>query len=141
MRVGELYAQLAKSSTDAMELLTLKTKHETVSIHVITILTLIFLPSTFVAVRYTWPHFSRMVSQFLTACQTFFGSGIIDFERTSGSTENLGYWITRWGAVKLFVLFCVPLTFVVVSAWAVTYHRSRKRYKAEKDILELGAIP
>lgn len=51
MRLGESYAQLAKASTDEMQKLTVKTKHETVSIHVITMLTLTFLPATFVAVR------------------------------------------------------------------------------------------
>lgn len=134
-RIGESYAQLAKASTDKMERLTLKTKHETVSIHVITILTLFFLPATFIAVRTglsSLLDFFRLCqtgfSLFLTGCQTFFGSGVIEFEKEE-STGQLGYWTVRWGALKLFGLVCAPLTCFVLSAWAVTYYRSRRRQK------------
>lgn len=106
MRVGEAYAQLAKSSTDSMENITRQAKRDTVSIHVITVLTLFFLPATFLA--------------------TFLSTGIIDFEREGLSTNDLGDWTVRWGALKLFVLVGVPLTSLVLSAWALTYFRSSR---------------
>lgn len=52
MRTGEYFAHHAKVSTEKMEELTVKSRQETISIHVITILTLIFFSGTFVAVRY-----------------------------------------------------------------------------------------
>lgn len=57
MRVGEHYARLAEDSTKTMEKWTVKmyeiaakTERETNSMHGITVLTLIFLPGTFVSV-------------------------------------------------------------------------------------------
>lgn len=57
MRVGEHYARLADDSAKTMERWTVKmhdiaakTEHETNSMHGITVLTLIFLPGTFVSV-------------------------------------------------------------------------------------------
>jgi len=66
MRIGEHYAQSAKISAQTMEEWTermhdiaAKTEHETVSMHGITVLTMIFLPGTFVSVCTTpiqyWP--------------------------------------------------------------------------------------
>ncbi len=58
MRNGEHFAKSARDSTAAMEQWTVKmhdiakqTEEETISMHVITIFTLIFLPGTFVSVR------------------------------------------------------------------------------------------
>jgi len=110
MRTGESYARAAKISTDKMEEITVQTKQETVSIHVITILTLIFLPATFVA--------------------TFFGSGVIDFEK--GETQGRwGFWEVRWGALMLFGAVFGPLTGAVLAAWAFTYLKTRERQKNE----------
>lgn len=124
MRTGEYFAQHAKTSTDKMSELTVRTKQETVSIHVITVLTLIFLPGTFVAVRYGLPHLYRMVVWVLTRCQTFFSSNVIDFKPST----SLGGWSTNWGALKLFGIVCGPLMAVVLSAWALTYCLAARHY-------------
>jgi hypothetical protein len=50
IRTGEYFAQSAHDSAKVMERMAVKTKQETVSMHSITILTLIFLPGTFLAV-------------------------------------------------------------------------------------------
>jgi hypothetical protein len=115
MRIGELYAQLAKSSTDKMEELTEKTKHETVSIHVITFLTLVFLPGTFVA--------------------TFFGSGVIDFENGK-STSDWGYWTIRRAALRLFCAVFLPLTFAVLGLWALAYFQARRRHAIARALAQ-----
>lgn len=119
MRIGELYANIAKVGADKM-------KQETVSIHVITILTLFFLPATFVAVRTILTHVYDLLIWFLTGCQTFFGSGVIDLENGE-SKGKWGYWVVRWGALKLFGAVCGPLTGLVLLAWAITYFRSWRR--------------
>lgn len=50
IRTGEYFAQSAHDSAKVMERMAVKTKQETVSMHSITILTLVFLPGTFLAV-------------------------------------------------------------------------------------------
>lgn len=52
---GQMLAMQAKISTDSMHIMSLKSRREAVSMHVITIWTLIFLPGTFVAVCSTFP--------------------------------------------------------------------------------------
>lgn len=47
---GQILAMQAKISTDSMHVMSIKSRREAVSMHVITIWTLIFLPGTFVAV-------------------------------------------------------------------------------------------
>lgn len=58
MKASEFFASKAQQSSDSMEKLTEKmhtiaeeTKKETISMRIITVVTLIFLPGTFVAVR------------------------------------------------------------------------------------------
>lgn len=138
MRIEDSYARAAKASTDSMEQLTVKTKHETVSIHVITILTLFFLPATFVAVRESFLAFyDDEIVQVLTACQTFFGSGVIDLEHGEAQGK-WGYWEVRWGALKLFGAVFGPLTGVVLAAWAFTYFKSAKE-REEREVERYSA--
>lgn len=49
---GQMLAMQAKISTDSMHVMSIKSRREAVSMHVITIWTLIFLPGTFVAVSH-----------------------------------------------------------------------------------------
>ncbi|KAK6065942.1 hypothetical protein SCUP234_12305 [Seiridium cupressi] len=118
MRTGEYFSHAAKVSADKMAELTVRTKQETVSIHVITILTLIFLPGTFVAVRYGFPYLYGVAVWVLTKCQTFFSSNVIDFGSAS-DVSSFGRWSTNWGALKLFAIVCGPLMAIVLSAWAL----------------------
>ena len=62
IRTGEYFAQSAHDSAKVIERMAVKTKQETVSMHFITILTLVFLPGTFLAVS----HFSIFPSSELT---------------------------------------------------------------------------
>lgn len=134
MRTGEYFAQSAKVSTEKMEQLSVKTKQETVSIHVITILTLFFLPGTFVAVRYGLSCLSRMVLWALTRCQTFFSSGIINFD--DDEITNIGDWVTKWSALKLFGLICGPLMCITLSAWAMAYYFAHRQHRKNSSPFE-----
>ncbi|KAK4038959.1 hypothetical protein C8A01DRAFT_37073 [Parachaetomium inaequale] len=73
-------------------------RRETLSIHTITIFTLIFLPGTFIA--------------------TLFSSGVLrwDEDGTLGSD-----WVVRGGGIRLFLSICLPLTAITISIWAVMY--------------------
>lgn len=127
MRTGEYFAHHAKVSTEKMENLTVKTRQETISIHVITILTLIFLPGTFVAVRYgLLSYLYNLALWALTGCQTFFSSGIIDFENSPAM--EMWDWKTKWGAMQLFAIICGPLSTLVFIAWAIAYCVARRNH-------------
>ncbi|KAK9796179.1 hypothetical protein SCARD494_04528 [Seiridium cardinale] len=112
-KVSEHFAYTARESADRMEdwtkqmhLIAIKTKNETVSMHVITVFTLIFLPGTFIA--------------------TFFSSGAIQWDEDG--TLGTDY-IARPGGLKLFFATIIPLTVVVMLIWAVIYWLARRHRK------------
>ncbi|KAK0622341.1 hypothetical protein B0T14DRAFT_426565, partial [Immersiella caudata] len=114
MRVGEHYAQSAEVSartmeewTERMHDIAAETEHETVSMHGITVLTMIFLPGTFVS--------------------TLFSSGIWNFDNSK--SRSMGDWETRVPALMLFFSICIPLMVAVLLTWWVTYHLARRQHK------------
>lgn len=136
MRTGEFFSESAQKSAITMEQLTKKmgiiavqTKHETVSMHVITGLTLVFLPGTFVAVRHDVPSFHILVSSLLTKRQTFFSSDIVDFQKGKG-TDNIGDWGVSIPALKLFLAMCIPLMAITLSIWLLFYIRTKRQNSA-----------
>ncbi|KAK0387675.1 hypothetical protein NLU13_3920 [Sarocladium strictum] len=108
-RTTEFFAAAANESADSMQKCTEEMQLKTISMHVITIFTLIFLPGTFVA--------------------TMFSSGIITFgnEGSSGFGPNLGDWEVRVAGLKLFFLICVPLLALTLSIWALSYTWQRRK--------------
>jgi hypothetical protein len=114
-----------------------RTEHETVSMHVITIFTLIFLPGTFVSVRYGLPFLKDSVSTALTSCQTIFSSGILAFDDDNGDAygAQMGDWQIRWSALKLFFAVCVPLMVVTILSWLGAYcHARHSRKKRQLSV-------
>jgi hypothetical protein len=110
-----------------MHTIAVKTEHETVSMHVITVFTLIFLPGTFVAVRYGWPCFRRWFNAGLTHIQTFLGSGVIQWN----DDGNLGadYMVLSRG-MALFWYVSIPIMAVVLAVWALVYWVARRKRKS-----------
>ncbi|KAH8649812.1 hypothetical protein BX600DRAFT_418752 [Xylariales sp. PMI_506] len=118
-KVSQYFAEAAKESSNRMEdwtkqmhSIAIKTEHETVSMHVITIFTLIFLPGTFVA--------------------TFFSSGAIQWN--DDGTLGADY-IANPGGLRLFFAIIIPLTVVVMIVWALVYYIARRKRKAEADMV------
>jgi hypothetical protein len=144
MQTGEFFAKLGQLSatnsnlsaqrmeewTEKMHDIAATTKQETISMHIITVWTLVFLPGTFVAVRYGVPYLKGIALLTLTTCQTFFSSGILDF--TAREVLELGDWDTRWGALKLFAVICVPIMVFTLAVWGFFYwgswRRSRRKH-------------
>lgn len=105
---------------------------KTVSMHVITIFTLIFLPGTFVAVCSIKSVVMQLCQSILLMTwwlQTMFSSGIITFgnEGSSGFGPNLGDWEVRVAGLKLFFLICAPLLALTLSIWALSYTWQRRK--------------
>lgn len=145
-KTSEYFASSAKESSDRMEQWTLemhkiavKTEQETVSMHVITVFTLIFLPGTFLAVRFLFHHLQRLAEtpepDFLTIQlrqQTFFSSGILDWD----ATNDLA-WAVRGGAMRLFFYICVPMMLLIIAGWYLLYLLAqRKGRKRMTEVLQ-----
>jgi hypothetical protein len=154
MQVGEVLSKSANLSAVKMEEWTVKmhaiaarTAQETVAMGVITFFTLVLLPSTFVAVRYgIQPLISAAwaASPSLTQSQTFFSSGIIQFDNNDGNYTDangggkMGDWSLRKPALKLFLVMSLPLMGISLGTWAI--YRSAAFRKAREGLtsLELG---
>lgn len=113
MRLGEFFstqgaiqAKYAQLSSDSMMDISMKTRREAVSMHVITIWTLIFLPGTFVA--------------------TFFSSGILNF----GEVSKFGEWGTSWVGLELFFLIACPIMLMTFAGWGYFYYQARAKRRA-----------
>jgi len=99
--------------THKMHEIAIKTKQETLSMHVITIFTLLFLPGTFLA--------------------TFFSSGVLHWD----DDGNLGSeYLVRGEGVRLFLSICLPLSAVTMIGWALMYGIARRW--ARRHARELG---
>ncbi|KAK0714741.1 hypothetical protein B0H67DRAFT_490888 [Lasiosphaeris hirsuta] len=89
--------------THKMHEIAVKTKQETLSMHVITIFTLIFLPGTFIA--------------------TFFSSGVLNWD--DDGTLGADY-LVRGQAIRLFLSICLPMMAITIACWAVAYGVARR---------------
>jgi len=106
-KANEQFARASQESASKMEDVAIKTKHETLSMHIITFFTLVFLPGTFVC--------------------TFMASGIIDLN--TGDVDTFNYWKVRSGALWLFIAICVPLMAITLSTWSLLYFRTKENTK------------
>ncbi|KAK2616532.1 hypothetical protein QQS21_000575 [Conoideocrella luteorostrata] len=146
MQTGEFFAKSADTSAARMEEWTIKmhdiaarTEQETVAMSVITFFTLVFLPGTFVAVRYGIPITGTVATSILTRSQTFFSSNIVKFDNSKSG--NFGDWELQMSALKLFLTMSLPLMFITLFVWAVlrTYAGRKRRVKlalAELPLIE-----
>ena len=115
--------------TDGMHKIAAKTERETSSMHVITLVTLVFLPGTFVAVRF------GLLSDFsedLTADQTFLGSGLFQWEQDT--LLDFPHW--RPGFFALFAKICFPLMGATILIWLISYFwvSWRRHQRVAKDV-------
>ncbi|KAI8633951.1 hypothetical protein F5Y19DRAFT_415881 [Xylariaceae sp. FL1651] len=138
MKTSEFFAQNAKDTTDLMHEIAKKTKRETSSMHVITGLTLVFLPGTFVAVRRCLFCRRELVSLALTRCQTLFSSGIVNFDGNK-PRRNWGAWEIRWSALWLFLAVSLPLMGFVLAFWAVISYWTKNESLTSQRARQLDA--
>ncbi|RYP87656.1 hypothetical protein DL770_004735 [Monosporascus sp. CRB-9-2] len=142
-RTSEYFAHSAEVSSGRMEQWTVKmhriavkTEQETISMHVITIFTLIFLPGTFLAVRLAAPRlFSDLCTAALTSWQTFFSSGVLNWNDEGLLDSD---WVLRSEALKLFLFICVPLMIVIIAGWSLMYIVVRRKRNATETAIHDG---
>ncbi|KAL8364865.1 hypothetical protein RB595_003916 [Gaeumannomyces hyphopodioides] len=103
METSKLFAVAAHQMTREMQTVAEKTKRETTSMHIITAVTLFFLPGTFVA--------------------TFLGSGMFQWDQDD---ENMSFPSWRPEYFKLFVYISVPMMTLILAVWLLFYLRTRR---------------
>lgn len=112
-----------------MERIAYKTEQETISMHIITCVTLAFLPGTFVAVSSSPPSQSGNADRDPPSFQAFFQSGLIDVNKAASDIQGAVSFYP--GAFKLFAAICFPLMFLTFVLWVVLFKflasRARKR--------------
>lgn len=92
------------------------TRREMISIRIVTIIALIFLPATFVSVMYPPSQYPKAAANVL---QTLFGTNIVLFEPPR--TENFDS-----DALKLFLGVSLSLTTVTLLVWYVVRRTARR---------------
>ncbi|OTA94293.1 hypothetical protein M434DRAFT_384027 [Hypoxylon sp. CO27-5] len=109
-------AKVSDYMTRKMHDIAVRTEQETLSMHVITIFTLIFLPGTFIA--------------------TLFSSGVFHWDDDGSLGSD---WVIRKNALKLFFSVSLPMMAIILSAWSLLYlYMRRKRHQAESNLLTLA---
>jgi hypothetical protein len=128
--ISQRFQVTALKSADQMQVIANKTKLETASMHIITVVTLVFLPETFVAVRTAWLRFllygSTELPKALThARQTFFQSGVFLWNESvpEDMTESYRY---QGDGFSLFAWVSVPLLLLTLGIWLFVYMRLKK---------------
>lgn len=111
-----------------MEKIAEKTEKDTGSMHVITIVTLLFLPGTFFAVRHLLaPCFQRFVRNYrLTplSMQSLLQSGVFELKQVDLGESS---WKLNGGVFNLFIVITVTAMIVTFLVWLVVYKCGRRR--------------
>ncbi|CCT63240.1 uncharacterized protein FFUJ_00134 [Fusarium fujikuroi IMI 58289] len=117
VQVSHIFTESSHSQSAKMERIAYKTEQETISMHVITCVTLAFLPGTFVA--------------------AFFQSGLIDVNQAASDVQ--GAVSFHPGAFKLFAAICFPLMFLTFVLWVVLFKflASRARKRVMEDNVQI----
>lgn len=120
--------------TRSMHTIAEKTERETALMHIITVVTLVFLPGTFVAVSVAGLLFlipplplrasNKLAEGSLTSVQTFLGSGLFQWAQND-STMQFPIWRPEFFA--LFAKVCFPLMGATILVWLVAYFWSNLR--------------
>lgn len=125
-----------EAMTKSMKRVAEKTAIQTSSMHIITLVTLFFLPATFVAVRlFVLPSFSfSELTESLTLDQTFFSSGAFQWDQNNPNGSSMPFWKPQFFA--LFAVICFPMTGAIICVWWALYWRNNRlrRQNGQEDV-------
>ena len=127
-------AENAARMTQEMGQIAERTERETASMHIVTLVTLVFLPGTFVAVRY-WLG-GEAVAWILTSLQTLFGSGLFQWNQ---NTPEQPFPSWRQQYFNLFAKICFPMMACVILVWYLFYLWTKHKEQARKQRAQ-GAV-
>ncbi|KAK7914147.1 hypothetical protein PG985_011850 [Apiospora marii] len=118
LQVSRIYAESAHSSSRKMEKIAAKTEEETASMHIITMVTLVFLPGTFFT--------------------SFLQSGIFQWNEPVG--ENEATWEFKKDAFGLFAAITFISMFITFVVWFFMFRYAKGRSRRRLDDLEAGQV-
>ncbi|KAF4468950.1 hypothetical protein FALBO_4167 [Fusarium albosuccineum] len=109
LQINKIYAESAQLSARKMEAIANKTKQETSSMHIITVVTLIFLPGTFIA--------------------SFFQSGILEWAELKPDEG----WKLNTSVFGLFMKVSCTMMAILILIWATTVLLLRRQSRASAN--------
>ncbi|KAM0425859.1 hypothetical protein ACHAPT_008797 [Fusarium lateritium] len=112
VQIGRIFTESSQVQSEKMEGIAFKTEKETISMHVITCVTLAFLPAMFVA--------------------TFFQSGLVEINKDAkhlSEAVNLHQF-----AFKLFISICLPLMFLTFILWIILFRCLSRRARGRAGL-------
>jgi hypothetical protein len=112
--------------TEHMKEIALKTEHETIFMRIVTLVTLFFLPGTFVAVRRLCSS-SRVVRNKLMT-QTLMSTDILTFQ-SNGELMHKFSWL----ALVVYLAITVPIMLVTFYAAFRYFDREKKKTQGSVD--------
>jgi hypothetical protein len=111
--------------TEAMHTIAHETKMEAANMRIITLVTLFFLPGTFVSVSVA---LYLMIALGLTHMETLMSTPIVHYPDNQR--------IVNGDALKLFLAISLPLLVVTIIAWYALYHWHKARRAGPEKELE-----
>ncbi|KIX03657.1 uncharacterized protein Z518_07210 [Rhinocladiella mackenziei CBS 650.93] len=117
------------SMTEEMRELAVKTKQETVSMRIITLVTLFFLPGTFISVSIAEQ--LRLADGSHSSVQTLMSTDIVRFEKSQEIFSS--------AALKLFLTICIPMMLFTFVAWYAVYWWVNNRERVAKIRMQFSS--
>lgn len=114
--------EASRLSAQSMHAVAQQTQQETVSMRIITLVTLFFLPATFICVRIL----ARAICLSLTSSQTLMSTDIIRWGSEGGGPQER---TVSTGAIEFFFAITLPLSCCTFSAW---WYFNRRLARAQK---------
>ena len=123
--------------TKQMHEIAVRTKQETVSMKIITLITLLFLPGTFISVCL---RFQRKYAGKLTVEQTLMSTDIIQYQNVPPSKDGEMFSMP---ALRLFLAIMLPMMFFTFVAWAGIYYyvKWREQEPLKREDVETAETP
>lgn len=139
MQVSENLMKSANLWTVQMHDIAARTEQETVAMGIITFFTLVLLPCTFVAVSYGLLLLvsAACTSLSLMPWQTFFSSGILQFDTADAENGRMGNWGVHKSALWLFLGLSLPLMVVTLATWAIYRFAAGRRERLKSTEADL----
>jgi hypothetical protein len=120
---AQISAVHMEDMTKDMHEIARKTKQEAVSMRIITLVTLFFLPGTFISVF----HFPTMNPSLLTCLQTLMSTDIVHWQTLNNGKQER---VVSVGAIETFLIASLPLMALTFCAWYVVYRWLNRRQKS-----------
>ena len=130
-------AEKMESMTKKMHTIAVQTQKETVSMKVITVVTLFFLPGTFISVGASLPA-SHIYQQADLTTKTLMSTDIIRFQ-TGASDEPKRVYSSQ--ALELFLEISLPLMAVTFLVWLIWNHYQNGRWSEKGKVQDIEGKP